>query len=156
MQVVAILNRNTRLGSPSEIAARLRARLNGALMDVRVPGSAREACEAAEEAVSAGANVVLAAGGDGTMNAAINGIAGSEASLAVLPRGTANDLAAIHALPTRLEDVCEDLLSGRTERIDLISVNGWRYATDGGIGLCCSVADVAETLRRKTAVRRCL
>src|SRR5439155_16860849 len=62
-------------------------------------------------------DVVVAAGGDGTVSAVANGIAGSACALALLPFGTANVLAREIGLPRRPEELAELLAAGRTRPI---------------------------------------
>src|SRR5215207_821537 len=52
-------------------------------------------------------NRVVVGGGDGTLNAAVQGLVGSSLPLAILPLGTANNLARTLGLPTSLEAACE-------------------------------------------------
>jgi len=63
------------------------------------PGSARETTELARAAAADGVAVVIAAGGDGTINAVAQGLAGSRTSLGILPLGSANDLAREYRVP---------------------------------------------------------
>jgi diacylglycerol kinase (ATP) len=81
----------------------------------------------ATEAVTEGAQVVVAAGGDGTVNEVLNGIGDAtggfeRACLGVLPLGTVNVFARELALPRKLEAAWQTVLSGREIRIDLPSV----------------------------------
>ena len=95
------------------------------------PGHATELARAAAEA---GEQVVLAAGGDGTLGQVADGLAGSDTVLAPLPMGTANALARELRLP-RLNILDPDapltaanaLLDGRVQRVDLnyVQTRGW-------------------------------
>ncbi len=71
----------------------------------------------AREAAAAGAPMVVAAGGDGTIAEIAQGLAGSSTWLGVLPLGTANVLAAELGLPTHPLDAASVLASGRPRRI---------------------------------------
>lgn len=82
----------------------------------------------ATEAVEEGAQVVVAAGGDGTVNEVLNGIGDAangfeRACLAVLPLGTVNVFARELSLPRKLEAAWQTVLSGRETRIDLPCVD---------------------------------
>jgi diacylglycerol kinase (ATP) len=79
---------------------------------------------ATELATLAGTPLVIAAGGDGTINEVANGLH-KDATLGILPFGTANVLARELGLPLKAEAACERLLAGKTSRIDL------GIATDG-------------------------
>jgi YegS/Rv2252/BmrU family lipid kinase len=151
MNVVAILNRNAGKGIAASLIPALRVQLGAALADVRLPANAAEATAQVRDAVRGGADVILAAGGDGTLNAVINGMKGSRAALALLPAGSANDFAMQNGCTASPQEVCRAVLRGGRRRIDLIDVNGWRYATDGGIGLCASIAGTALRMRASGA-----
>lgn len=113
------------------------------------PGHARHL---AARAAHHGAEVVLAVGGDGTINEVINGLTGSETALAVLPAGTANDFAAQMCLTAKgLADVSTlDTCSQR--RVDLVRVNNWHFVSSGGFGLPCQAIERAEYLRRQSGL----
>ena len=61
---------------------------------VRTTSEAGEAREFAQQAVQQGCKTVVAAGGDGTVNEVVNGLAGSDVALGLLPIGTMNVFAA--------------------------------------------------------------
>ncbi len=104
------------------------------------PGDARRlAAEAARE----GFRVVAAAGGDGTVNEVANGIAGSNAALAVLPVGTMNVFSKEHDLPEKLDDAWGVIRGGNQREIDLLAANGTHFIQLAGVGLDAQV--VKET-----------
>jgi diacylglycerol kinase (ATP) len=95
-----------------------------ALKQTAAPGEARRL---AKEAVLEGFEVVVAAGGDGTLNEVLNGMGDApdgfeRARLAVLPLGTVNVFARELAIPLRLERAWEAIRGGREHRIDLPKV----------------------------------
>lgn len=62
---------------------------------------------------------MVAVGGDGTVNEVANGIAGLDAELAVIPRGTGFDFVRTYGIPRKLDAAVEIALRGRTREIDL-------------------------------------
>jgi len=75
--------------------------------------------ELAREAAAGGARLVVAVGGDGTVNEVVNGLAGADVELAIIPRGTGVDLVRTLAIPKRLEAAVGVALAGQTRAIDL-------------------------------------
>ena len=103
---------------------------------VRVSSHAGEAETLARRAVEEGFGRVVAAGGDGTVNHVANGIAGSGASLGILPMGTINVFAMELGLPANdLERCWEIIQAGNIRLVDLPSANGKYFVQLGGIGL---------------------
>jgi YegS/Rv2252/BmrU family lipid kinase len=80
------------------------------------PGSATQQTR---EAVERGTQLVVACGGDGTINEVVNGLAGSQIPLAVLPGGTANVLVKELSLPWDIPRAAEQLARGTLRRIAL-------------------------------------
>jgi diacylglycerol kinase (ATP) len=111
-----------------------------------------QARDAAEAAARAGAEVVVAIGGDGTLNEALNGLMmvaeAQRPALAFVPGGTANILARALGLPRTADDVGRMLRGGMRRRIDVGKVNDRFFATIAGIGFDAEVVAAALPLRR--------
>jgi len=76
--------------------------------------------ELARSAVADGAELLVAVGGDGTVNEVANGLVGAErAELAVIPRGTGGDFVRTFGIPSKLEDAVHIALGEKTRTIDL-------------------------------------
>lgn len=108
---------------------------------------------ATELAAAAGGRLVVAGGGDGTVNEVINGLS-KDATLGIIPLGTANVLARELGLPLNIEEACERILSGNRSLIDLgvaadESGNERRFACMAGMGFDAHVVnEVTPRLKR--------
>lgn len=89
----------------------------------------------AQEAVNQGDfEIVIAAGGDGTLSEAAKALGETTIPLGVIPRGTANAFASALGIPDTLDEACETILSGKTRRIDIGKCNGRLMTLLAGIG----------------------
>lgn len=108
---------------------------------------------ATELATLAGDDLVVAAGGDGTINEVINGLS-TDATLGILPLGTANVLAREIGLPLNLDAASEKIATGAEFRMDLgIATDGAgverRFACMAGLGFDANVVKaVTPTMKR--------
>ena len=104
----------------------------------------------AEAAVAQHVDVVLASGGDGTVTACAEGVAGSGVPLAVLPAGTGNLLARNLGLPLARDQALAVALGGQDRRLDVGSANGRPFVAMAGIGFDAMLLDsTAEPLKKK-------
>ena len=106
------------------------------------------ATELSREAAREGYDVVVAFGGDGTVNEAANGLAGSNTPLCCLPGGRANVYCRMLGIPTDVVDATEHLLlmadDWRPRRVDLGSLNGRKFVFSAGVGLDASVVEQVD------------
>ncbi|MEU8000356.1 diacylglycerol kinase family protein [Catellatospora sp. NPDC049111] len=98
-------------------------RAGGARVRVEYTGGVGQAREIARRCAADG-EVVLAAGGDGTLRCLGAALVGTGGVLGVVPAGRGNDLARQLGLPHRAEDVAELLLHGRPRRVDALEAGG--------------------------------
>lgn len=90
----------------------------------------------AKKAVSDGFNLILAVGGDGTVNEVVNGMAGSSAALAVIPAGSNNNFSRTLGLDANnIRECCEIAIGSMSRKADLGKINGKYFVNGIGIGL---------------------
>jgi diacylglycerol kinase family enzyme len=113
------------------------------------------ATELCREAAREGYDVVVAFGGDGTVNEAANGLAGSTTPLCPLPGGRTNVYCRMLGIPTDVVDATEHLLrladDWRPRRVDLGYVNERAFTFSAGVGLDASVVERVDAHPRLKA-----
>lgn len=136
----ALLIRNEAKGGAwvAEVMARLAA------AGLVVEDTPTASCEAACAAIAgASADLILVAGGDGTLNGVAPALLEAGKPVGVLPLGTANDLARTLGLPLDAAGAAEVIADGATRRIDVGFANGRPFFNVASLGLS---ADLAATL----------
>jgi YegS/Rv2252/BmrU family lipid kinase len=127
--------------------ARLRRR--GCRITVKETLRRGDAEEIARTADLQDIDIVVAAGGDGTINEVINGLIDRDHPLALIPLGTANVLAAEIGLSTRPDDVADTIARGTPTPVCLGRVNGRWFSMMAGIGFDAHVVEaVSPALKR--------
>ena len=132
-----------RLRPIPELASRLESL--GLKVDLRLTRGPGDAAEIAGRVARNGSSDVIVAGGDGTINEAIQGLAGTNARLGIIPRGTANVLARELGLPLDDEQALKIAVQGKTREIylglaiDETTNERRHFALMAGIGLDASV-----------------
>ncbi len=120
------------------------AALKGAGVDFELSISERPGhiTDLAEQAVRQGYSPIIAAGGDGTIGEAVNGLARAAKSdsdllgpFGILPLGTANDMLYNLSLPLDLQAAANVIKSGNTRRMDVGRVNDRYFANNSAAGL---------------------
>ena len=104
----------------------------------------------AREAAERGADVVLVNGGDGTINEAVNGLAGSHTALAVLPGGTANVWAKEMHIDRDPAKAARIALAGERRQVDLGRAGDRYFLLMAGVGLDAAIIPlIGERLKRR-------
>lgn len=120
----------------------LAARLPQARVEIVPRGD--QLTERARAACHAGAEVVAAAGGDGTLSAVAQALVGGDVRLGVLPFGTRNHFALDARVPLDLLEAVDLLASGTARPIDVGSVNGKYFINNASVGIYTDLVDLRE------------
>jgi len=118
--------------------------------ELRLTQAAGDAKKIAREAIEQHILVVVAVGGDGTINEVIQELANSDTALGVLPSGTVNVWARETGIPLDNAGAREVLLNGRTRRIDLGQTGTRYFLLMAGIGFD---GEVTRTVEKKSVKR---
>lgn len=94
----------------------------------------RDADVCARRALELGADLVIAAGGDGTVSLVAGAMVGSEAALGIVARGTSNSIATGLGIPTDLEGAMRTLVEGEAHPVDTARANGRAMILHASVG----------------------
>src|SRR5437870_4667621 len=134
-------------------AARDVWRAHGWTVDLRPTTGRGDGTRIAREAAAAGYDVVVAAGGDGTVNEVINGLVGTQTALAALPIGTVNVWVREIGMPLQPRAAAEALLNAQVRAIDLGRAGDRHFLLMAGVGFDAAVtAEVRADEKRRLGV----
>lgn len=105
--------------------------------------------DALRDAVAGKPQVIVAAGGDGTISAVANAIRGTGIALGVIPFGTFNHFAKDLGIPMDVDEAVRVLLEGRRIEIDVGEVNGRTFVNNSSLGLYPGMVRHRDKLRRR-------
>jgi diacylglycerol kinase family enzyme len=120
----------------------------GADVEVILVREGGDIAKIAARAVEQKSSRLLAAGGDGTLNAVASALVGTETALGILPLGTLNHFAKDLNIPLVLKDAVATALTGAIVRVDLGEVNGRIFLNNSSLGLYPGLVVQRESLQR--------
>ena len=110
---------------------------------------AKKASERVKRALDEGAQLIFAWGGDGTVRRCVEVLAGGEATLAVVPAGTANLFATNLGIPDDIEEAVAIGLRGDRRRLDVGRFEKERFAVMAGAGFDAAMIRDADDLKER-------
>lgn len=150
-----LLNGNA--GSMGDDAAResLTSAISASFPDAEVVfmDEGSKVTELARSAVERGIGLVVAGGGDGTINAVASAVVGTETTLGVLPLGTLNHFAKDLGIPLELEPAVRVLSAGHMIKVDVGQVNDRIFLNNSGLGLYPDTVRLREA-KQKSGVSK--
>lgn len=127
-----------------------RLKRHGCSVTMHTTGARGEAERIAAEADCQIADAIAVAGGDGTINEVLNGLAKDGPPLAIIPLGTANVLAREIGLPQTDDGIADAIAFGQSRRITIGEANGRRFAVMASVGLDAEVVEHVDlALKRR-------
>ncbi|MUL37069.1 lipid kinase [Gloeocapsopsis dulcis] len=135
-RALLLINRHARQGQNSQAIAQLqKLDLELILENIEDVRFLPEIIQSYKDKV----DLVIVGGGDGTLNAAVDGLVSTQLPLGILPLGTANDLARTLGIPNSLSEACKIIASGNVQHIDLGWVNGKHFFNVASLGLSVQI-----------------
>ena len=148
MRALTIINTNSRRGAEAGGAALAALRADGVELVIAEPEDRRSIDQAIREQAGH-VDLVVLGGGDGTMNAAAAALLDTQLPFAVLPLGTANDLARVLGIPADPVAAARLVRGGRRNRIDLGRANDRLFFNIATIGLSARLARAMDKQTKK-------
>lgn len=126
--------------SLSEVLERFE--VNGYITSTHATTAAGDATRAAQKACKMKFDLIIAAGGDGTVNEVVNGMAGFDErpALGIIPMGTVNDFANALHIPANLMEAVDTIIHGQGARIDIGLMNSKYFINIAGGGKITEVS----------------
>jgi len=139
MKIAIIFNpfsyRGYRLQVNKEKIVKILESENRNTVDLFVTTKRGEAFELAQENLERGPEVIIAAGGDGTINEIVNAVAKEDIKIGIIPLGISNVFARSLGIPLRILEAIKVILTGKTRKVDVGKTNGRLFVLMTGAGL---------------------
>jgi YegS/Rv2252/BmrU family lipid kinase len=140
--IVFIVNPVSGIGKQKVIERLIDERLDKAkfvssIVYTNAPG---HATEISRTAAADGVDIVVAVGGDGTVNETAAGLVGTSTALAIVPAGSGNGLARHLKIPMNLKHAIDIINKGKILKIDTATINDQLFVNVAGVGFDASVA----------------
>ena len=149
--VPVLINATAGQGCPDDWPADIEKKFGerGVETKVTLARGGDELLAAAKQAVQAGASMIVAGGGDGTVSAVASCVAGTGAQLGVLPMGTLNHFAKDLGIPLELDGAIDVIAHGRALAVDMGEVNGRLFINNSSLGLYPDIVLDRERQRQR-------
>jgi YegS/Rv2252/BmrU family lipid kinase len=146
-----IINDNSGVAGKEDVLQQLSAAIeaNGFKANLQLAKSGDEVIRLAERAVQSGSRIIVAGGGDGTINAVASVLAGTDKILGVLPLGTLNHFAKDLMIPLDLQGAVQTLTQGRVATVDVGKVNDRVFINNSSLGLYPHLVHQRKKQQRK-------
>lgn len=111
--------------------------------------------KAVGDGMKSGIDVIIALGGDGTINHVVNAMmkAGANVPLVIIPAGTVNDFAGFFNMPSEIDEICRMIRGMKTRAVDVCTLNDKYFVNVAACGLFTDIA-LTTKIEAKTILGR--
>jgi diacylglycerol kinase family enzyme len=149
--IPVLINGAAGTGHPREDIAKLEHifRETGAEARIMPARSGQELLELVQRVAQERPPIIVAGGGDGTVNAVASAVAGTGIALGILPLGTLNHFAKDLNIPLDLQEAARTIVRGKHIHVDVGEVNGRIFVNNSSLGLYPHIVLERKTLQRR-------
>jgi diacylglycerol kinase family enzyme len=149
--IAVIINGGAGSGHDEQVVRELQDKFAAVGLDatVTLARGGAEIAAAAHAALASAAQIVVAGGGDGTINAVASVVAGSAVAFGVLPMGTLNHFARDAGIPLALDDAIRNVAEGKRRQVDMGEVNDSIFLNNSSLGLYPDIVREREKQQRR-------
>jgi YegS/Rv2252/BmrU family lipid kinase len=150
VKIEVIVNATSGTGENAALKERLHELFarDGVVVHIELARSGHEISELAKRAALGNADIVVAGGGDGTINSVASQLLNTRKKLGVLPLGTMNHFAKDLHIPLELKAAVETIIEGHVANVDLGKVNDHVFVNNSSLGLYPSIIREREKQQR--------
>jgi YegS/Rv2252/BmrU family lipid kinase len=144
MRIFLIINKFAgRNKNPEKVAGFIVSELQNRSceVDFSFTGYRGHATKLAGEAYSEKYDIIVAVGGDGTVNEVACGLSGTDAVMGIIPTGSGNGLARELGISMKIRESTRNIVSGKPVKIDVCQINNQTFLCTAGIGFDATIAD---------------
>jgi diacylglycerol kinase family enzyme len=149
-KTTVIINAGSGTGHTPEWAEQLtdKFRACGMEIDLTLASDGTQMIETAQRALTAKSPIIVAGGGDGTLNAVASVVSGTDVTLGVLPLGTLNHFAKDLRIPLELDDAIRTIAEGNVRQVDVGAINDRIFLNNSSLGLYPDIVRSREKQQR--------
>ena len=150
MRAEVIINTASGTAAKENLPVELEQMFKGEGVDVKVHASqlGDDINSLAHQAAASDADIIVAGGGDGTLNSVASAVVGTDKVFGVLPLGTLNHFAKDLQIPLELHEAVKTIAHGRTVEVDVGEFNGRIFLNNSSLGLYPSIVREREKQQR--------
>jgi len=150
MSILFVINPTAGKGKTKKLIPLIKKKCNENNLDYEMSFTAKpgDALHLAKKGIEKGFKRIIAVGGDGTLNEAINGVAGSKVIVGIIPAGLGNDFIRTINPHRKIEQIITDNLLGKAKSIDLGLCNGRYFVNISSVGIDAEVLIQTQYLKK--------
>ncbi len=119
---------------------------------IKYTNYAGHGAEIARDAINDGTDILVAVGGDGTINEIVNVVANSQVKLGIIPMGSGNGLGRHVGIPVNVKKAIQVINNYHLEAVDTCKINGFVFVNAAGVGFDAYISEVFNQSKARGSI----